>query len=212
MTQELKLSEMQAQGITSEMIDAFASERRDWLHRQVMVEQTKDHEDEMQRWANHPAPMGLPLVMACVDDQGKPDYVFIDDTQEVKEKDFVQEQDKLFSLVAQTAQVERFKVIPRGKDRLIQLHEFRIQASDAITAQKNIEEWVKEEYKYTQSELTAAVEAARDLADHAFMTDLKVIKDQLIAINWWEAEQHSEIADLTVNTIDAWKMAPYKAK
>lgn len=202
MTRELKLSDMKSFGITAEMIENYASECRDWLHRQVMVEQTKNEEDETKRWANHPAPMAVPLIVSCVNAEGNSDYVVIDDTIEVLAKEFPLKQDALFRQIADIEQVEKYKLIPKGKERLIDLHEKRIRDADNAIALKTLG---------TPEEIMKAVVSARDPTDQQFLDELASIRNQLTAIDWWAAEQHSAIGDLTIDTIDTWKITPYKA-
>lgn len=206
MTQKLSLATMLQNGITDKMIQDYATELKDWLHRQVMIEDTKDHPDESQRWAQCPKPEAHPLVMKAVNENGDIDYQTIDDTQPLKDAAFAKKKADLFNQVVEIEQKEKSRIMPDGKIRLIGLHEQRIIVEDAVRRNAIILE-----DKVEAKDIEPLVISTRPTEDHEFMIQLNKIKEEITAVNWWGAERFSEIADLTEDTIDNWKMMPYKA-
>lgn len=186
----LSLVQMQAQGVTESMIAEYANEVKLWRRQNIMVEQTKDHEDETQRWTPYPAPVANPMIMEAVDEKGEIAYTIEDDTQALLDEQFDKKRQALFQLINDKEKSELAKIIPPGKGRLIQMHEQRILSEDNM----NIE---KTDYK-------------RPEEDQNFMDELTKIKADIMAVQWWAAEQLSEIADLTEENIDAWKPADLK--
>lgn len=206
MTQKLSLVAMLQNGITDKMIQDYATELKDWLHRQMMIEDTKNHPDESQRWTQCPKPEAHPLVMNAVNEYGDIDYQTIDDTHPLKDAAFAKKKADLFNQVVEIEQKEKSRIMPDGKIRLIGLHEQRIIVEDAVRRNAIILE-----DKVEAKDIEPLVISTRPTEDHEFMTQLNKIKEEITAVNWWGAERFSEIADLTEDTIDDWKMIPYKA-
>lgn len=188
MTVKISMMDMLKVGLTEPDIHKFSAELREWYRREKLVESTKDHKDENQRWAPCPAPTAHPLIVSALNAGGYPDYEVVDDTHPFIEQVLKEKKQKLFNEVARIEQDEMRKLIPDGKGRLITMHKNRILMDD---------------YDNRHEE---GYERPKD--DEAFMQELSVIERKQKAIEWWAAEQHSEIADLTEETIDDWYMGP----
>jgi hypothetical protein len=91
-------------------------------------------------------------------------------------------------------------IIPSGKHRA---HHFRREDINAADAKRQNEIAAKKK-KLDPDELTRAVIAGRPAEDAAFLADHDAKMDSIRAISRHGALLHSEIEDLTADTIDKW--------
>lgn len=207
MTYVIKLSAATALGIQDidAAIKAFADEVKAWNHRNEMVEKTKDYENVLERWTPCPAPSAHELIMKAVDAEGNISYTGEDDTQALKEIEFSHKKMALFQIVSNAEASERAKIVPPGKERLWRMQEEDVQIRDA----KVIQTETKKKKSIDPLKLRDIVDKKRTAGDKKHMVAQNERRETLRKIARWAAEQHADIEDLTMDTIDDWQMVPF---
>lgn len=177
MKNQLLLSAMKEQNIKPEDIQEYAREKKAWLKQEEMVK------SGVEGYVSYPHPIHHPWIVSAVDEKGEIVCGVTDDTKEVeaieKLRTFEDKKSGLIVFIANKEKEEKLKILPSGKERLMNLHIERI-----MTADPNV---------------------VRSKDDEDFMSEVDNMKKTLKKIDWWAAEQLSEIADLTEENIDSWK-------
>lgn len=211
MTEQISKLMMVNLGITEDNIQGFAREKRDWLEHERKVDETKNlQDDDPAKYAWFPAPRAHPLIMSVVSEEGIADYEIVDDMYIRDDEEFAKKKSSLFNKVAEIERIEGEKLVPPGKGRLMNLHEQRIQEEDNVRTSDIANDRMSKKMLIIPDEITALAIASRRPEDAQFMTQMKAMRAELKAIEWWAAEQQSLIADLTPETIDAFEVAPYE--
>lgn len=211
MTEQISKLMMVNLGITEDNIQGFAREKRDWLEHERKVDETKNlQDDDPAKYAWFPAPRAHPLIMSVVSEEGIADYEIVDDMYVRDDEEFAKKKSSLFNKVAEIERIEGEKLVPPGKGRLMYLHEQRIQEEDRVKTANIVSDRVNKQKSISPDDVEALVKASRPKADADFMSQMEKVKNAIKDIEWWAAEQHSVIADLTPETIDAFEITPYE--
>lgn len=207
MTCIIKLSLAKSWGIEDidTAVKAFADEVRAWNYRNTMVKETESCENEAERWTSCPAPNTNPMIMNAVDADGNIDYVIEDDMQTLRDAEFAQKKNVLFQYITNAEAFERAKIVPPGKERLWLMQEEDIQIKDAKVVQAE----TKKKKTIDPLKLRDIVIKKRTAEDKRHMIAQDKRRETLRKIARWAAEQHADIEDLTIDTIDAWQMVPF---
>lgn len=213
MTHQISLMKMKMIGLENieDLIYNFAKEKQEWVEREILVEKTKDEEDPTKKYASYPPPTAHGEVMAAVNESGDPDYEIVDDMHVLNAAIFIGKKNELFNLVSKTENDEKQKVVPAGKERFWRLKEQSILDMDSVVRRQVQIDYYNKEEEVDILKLEEYIIQQRTPENQKFMEAQAERADQLKHIDLWGAEQHSEIADLTDETIDTWKMKPYSA-
>lgn len=117
----------------------------------------------------------------------EPDYEIVPPSIE-------QRKEKLFAQVSAAEQDATRAVVPAGKIRAFQFREQDIRKADQA--------------RYVAAAPMIPTEQ-RPEADTRFLEEQAAREDRRNEIQRWAASLHSDIEDLTADTIDAWEMTPF---
>jgi hypothetical protein len=196
-------------------VAAHALEMRNWRAHMARVEvDEKNNVAPIDRHVAHPRPGAHPLVEAAVNEHDIADYEVVDDGPtpaqilEAKKTD-------LYVAVSRAEQAAIDAIMPRRRHRLFVLREAAIRQAD----QAVIQELTKKRGMLASAAaavgLTKAVDLSVDVERRRPADDTKFIGEQVArqrkidAIHRAAAQAHNDIEDLTLETIDAWKMPPF---
>jgi len=148
------------------------------------VDETRHLTDETKRYAPYPFPTAHEVILSAVSTSGRVDYEIIDDTtSSIVELSLQEKKDKLFQDVDQETMRLKREIVPQGKERLL-----------TMKANKTF----------------MVIEEERSEEDTTFLNEFNNKKSKLEALDWWNAELHDQIADLTEENIDTWKIPSHK--
>lgn len=183
----------------------------------VELQQYDTHMDMVSRQLAdpYPPPTAHPLIVAAirVNETGSPkyspDFTIEDDLPteaEVLAAQLKAKQDRLFHVVAQMENAAADAVSPRGKRRLQSILENDVRSAE-IEKLGRLRKSAKP--GTSDDDLRATVEKSRSRPDAELLQRQDATRARLTAIDRHGAELHSQIEDLTLETIDAWKPEPF---
>lgn len=198
----------------------FAESMRNWRDHMGRVSLDESNGvTGMQKHVGYPRPVAKDLVDAAVDEDGNPDYEIVDDTPSPEETLPLRKQQLLQAVsIAENAAIE--KVSPRAKQRWLNIQEQEIRGRDLaivkgiIAKESGMLNAVKKVAGFksmSSDDIAKTVNAARSDEDHVVLATVKSQRAKMEAIQRVAARAHSEIYDLTVDTIDNWKMPEFPA-
>lgn len=173
----------------------------------------------LERHVAYPRPVAPALVDAAVDEDGNADYRIVDDTPSPEETLPLRKQQLLDQVsMAELTAIE--KVAPRAKQRWLMFQEQEIRGRDLaivkgiVAKETGMLNAVKKAAGFkskSSDEIAKAVNDARSGDDQELLARVKAQRAKIEAIQRIGAKAHAEIADLTVDTIDKWKMPEFPA-
>jgi hypothetical protein len=119
-----------------------------------------------------------------------------------------QRKERLFAQVSAAEQDAIRTVVPAGKIRAFQFREQDIRKADQARIMAEYAARAAAGDK-TQVDSDKFQNEHRPAADTRFMEEQAAREDQRNEIQRWAANLHSDIEDLTADTIDAWEMKPF---
>lgn len=193
--------------LKSQMFEGFdvavaehALNMRNWRAHMARVDEDKTKPDlpAIERHIAYGRPVAPELVEAAVNENGKVDYELVDDGPS-SEQVFAAKKNELLGLVTAVEQQAKHAVLPRGKHRLFAMREADIRSGTPKPGMlKSIA---------TAVGLTSIEEPSPE--DKQFLEDQIARRARISAIERAAAQAHSDIEDLTLETIDAWKMPDF---
>lgn len=114
---------------------------------------------------------------------------------------------RLFDQVSAAERDAIAAVVPAGKVRAFHFREMDIRKADSIRYQTAVVGLAKDVQPPDFASFTAE---NRPLSDNRFLDEQAAREDQRNEIMRWAAGLHSDIEDLTSDTIDAWEMKPFR--
>jgi hypothetical protein len=193
---------------------AHAFEMKRWrLHMSKVADDEKNNVGPIDRHVAHPMPSDHPLVEASVNENDEADYEIVDDGQTPDQVLLVKKR----GLISQVSVIENDlieNVVPLGKRRINNLRENDILQKDAKIA----EELSQKGFVATAAgalglkkpaDISAEVANRRSAADTQHLADQVDRRSRIEAIQRFAAVLHSDIEDLTIDTIDTWKIPSF---
>lgn len=194
-------------------VAAHAFEMKNWRSHMVRVAADEAaNVAPIDRHVAHPRPGSHPLVEACVNENDVADYEIVDDwptpAQFLAAKKY-----ELLAQVSSAEQVAIASVLPHGKRRLFQMRENDIRFNDAKLASTLTAGLLAAAATAVglkkPVDIEAELEKRRLPADTSFLGEQLQRRLRVEAIERAAAQMHHDIEDLTLDTIEAWKITPF---
>lgn len=128
----------------------------------------------------------------------EPDYEIVPPSIDMRKQ-------RLFARVSEAEQDAIKAVVPAGKIRAYHFREQDIRKAD----QARYAAAVKDAEPGTQIDFAKFIDEHRSVTDTRFLQQQDSRDDQRNEIQRWAANLHSDIEDLSADTIDAWEMKPF---
>jgi hypothetical protein len=196
-------------------IAAHAKEMRDWRAHMIRVREDENNGvTGIDRHVAHPRPGAHPLVEAAVNENDVADYEIVDDGP-TPEQILTSKKNNLMNDVS-VAEASAIAAIspPLGKQRLLSMRENDIRVADGkimdeiqrpgLLAAAAVAVGISKPV-----DTMAEVLRRRPAEDTKFLEEQADRRERTSKINRAAAQMHSDIEDLTLETIDAWKMPPF---
>ena len=181
--------------------------------KEFSAEMMKWNEENNKRLSSFPFPTNHPLISAAVDAKGAISYELVDDSP-TPDQVLQTKKQALFEQVSIAEFEAKQKVMPVGKQRLMNLKRSDIYIEDEKRSNEQIEA-INSSPEKARGAMNAALEhpdfhrKARDKKSNEFLDDFDAKRVAIEKIERWGAQLHSDIEDLTLDTIDAWTFKPY---
>lgn len=193
-------------------VAAHALEMRNWrAHMKRVGEDEKNGvTDPLLRHVAYPRPMSHPMVEAAVNENDVADFEIVDDGP-TPEQALAAKRNDLFAAVSR-AEIEAIAmIVPPGKARSFAFRETDIRNTDAKAYEKpGVLAKAASAIGITKpADILAEIEKNRPAEDTKFLADQADRRRRVAAIERAAAQMHSDIEDLTLDTVDAWKMPPF---
>ena len=193
-------------------VAAHAKEMRDWReHMGRVAADERAGVTGINKHVPYHRPTHHPMILKSVNENDQADYVIIDDSPTPEE---ILESKKM-ALHGQLAEAERIAIVaivPPAKARAFNLRENDINVADSklVIAKPGILSKIKvvvglEEKVSIMDEITKM----RPAADTQFLAEQADRRSKVDAIVRTAASISSQIEDLTIDNIDAWKMPAF---
>lgn len=192
-------------------VAAHAKEIRDWKEQMAKVKsQANDPKiSTIDRWVSRHKPTEHEHIMAAVNDDGLADFVLVDDGPS-PEQALEAKKNNLINLVTVAEQAAINAVVPRGKVRMFNIREGDIREADRTRIRPGLADAVKAAVGINvQPKTDDAIEKARPADDTKFLADQKNRREKVDAVIRAVANMLSDIDDLTIDNVDAWKMPDF---
>ena len=194
----------------------FAQAMRDWRSHMARVEEDKKNGVEgIEKHEPYQRPIASDLVDAAVDEDGKPDYVIVDDGP-TAEQILNSKKAALFGEVLRAEAAAAELVVPTAKRRLFNLQESAIYAADEKIAADLKKKKKGRIAKVWDAALgkdvdAIAVEAAdlraqRPAKDNAHLDAQAERREKINKLAMISAQAIADIQDLTADNVDDWKL------
>lgn len=182
------------------LVAHHAHEMREWrTHMGRVAEDEKNKVTGIKKHWAHPRPGAHPLVESAVNEKGEVDYEIFDDgpspSQQLDAK-----KSRLFAAVSFAEQAAIAKVVPPAKVRLFMLMENEILEKQKIEPGGLIER---------AGEFLGFSRHVQSDDEKAFMQAQQDRRARIAIIERTGAQAHSDIEDLTAETIDAWQVPDF---
>lgn len=214
------------------------SPRPEWAKFANSKNPSEDYQEAVAKWQAkldsiprpYPAPELHPAMAAAVDVDGKVSYEVVDDSP-TKDQVLLRKKMLLFETVNQAETEELMKISPPGRIRMWAIKTSDIQRADearANAAAVKVNEMVKkvniekdEKKKAKMIDEVSSIQEGmsspdfhaknRSDEDRRFIAEhqSRALRADMVAR--WAAQQHNDIEDLTLDTIDGWTLQPYTA-
>lgn len=191
-----------------------ASEMKAWrTHMQRVDADIKGGVDIEARHHPYPKPHAHPLVDASVNENDEADYEIVDDGP-TPDMLLLEKKEFLLGEVSRAEQAAIDAVMPRGKHRLFNMRESEIRNADAAFAS----DIAKKNSGIVASaknivgmgvDVAAEVEKNRPTEDTQFLAEHADRCYRVEQIRRAAAQMHADIEDLTIKSIDQWKMTEF---
>lgn len=184
-------------------------------HMKRVEEDEKNGVQGIDRHHPIPRPVSHPLVVQCVDENDEPNYEIVDDGPTPEERLAVRKLELLHAInLAERAAMDA--LVPPGRRRLFNLREAEIveqdtRTMDEIMAGKGKGIFAKFKKNPEPEEVIAAVHAKRDEKQAAFMAEQAERRRRWAAVERAAAEAEDAVEDLTVDTVDSFKLPDFSA-
>jgi hypothetical protein len=192
----------------------LAHEMRHWrAHMKRVEEDEKNGVQGIERHHPIPRPVAHQLVAQCVDENDNAIYEIVDDGP-TPEQRLAQRKTELLNAINLAERAAADALVPPGRRRLFNLREAEVsdqdrRTMDEIMAGKGI--FAKFKKNPEPEEVIAAVHAKRDAKQAQFMTEQAERRRRWAAIERAAAEAADAVEDLTLDTIDAFKLPDFSA-
>lgn len=214
----------------AEAVTQYAKNRTEW--RQHM----RNVGDDPDRFQPYPAPQAHPEVERALAEgpDGNsyvPDYIIVDDGPTPGQK-LQAKKTEMFQVISQIEQAAAANVIPPMKRRMLDIQVGDIAAADAgrrtevlradnerrLQAMKSLSSADRGDIvaineavgpQLTEDEINAEIRKLRSDAENSLLDAHLERQARLAAINRHGAQLHHDIDDLTIDTVDDWKPAPF---
>jgi hypothetical protein len=196
-------------------VAAFAKEMKDWRAQEKIAtehDSRKDiHPDE--KYVHRKRPSASSLVQQAVNESDVADYEIVDDGP-TPEQILRSKKDLLFVQTSKAEQEAILAIAPYSKQRLMSFRESDIRKADkafADTLQKPglITKAASAIGIINPADVSAQIEKQRPPQDTQFLADQAMRRSKIEVIQRAAAQAHSDIEDLTLDNIDAWKMPEF---
>lgn len=198
----------------------FAVAMKEW--RAHMARVKKDEANGVIGIDKHLAykrPSAHPLIEKAVNEKDEIDYEIFDDGPS-PEQVLAVKKNELMGAVNLAELVAVRSIVPVGKIRILNLKETEIRAKDSaviakMTAKQNgllnsVAAAAKIKKQITNDDIAAAVISSRTAHENEFISSQERSRLTIEAIGRVAAQAHSDIEDLTLDTIDAWRMPDFE--
>jgi hypothetical protein len=194
----------------------LAHEMRHWrAHMKRVEEDEKNNVQGIERHHPIPRPVAHQLVAQCVDENDNASYEIVDDGP-TPEQRLAQRKIELVNAVRLAEQAAADALVPPARRRLFNLREAEVseqdrRTMDEIMAGKGKGIFAKFKKNPDPEEVIAAVHAKRDAKQAQFMAEQAERRRRMAAIERAAAEAEDAVEDLTLDTIDAFKVPDFSA-
>lgn len=189
-----------------------ADKLRHWRAHMAKVEAEKGNDKiaPIDRHQPYERPRAHQLIEAAIDDKFNVAYEVVDDSAAT----LTAKKQMLIARVAQAEGEAMAAVLAPGKSRLYAMREARIQEEDAQRSALLVEQQKPGLIKRltgggSEFDIAAAVAEQRPSADTQFLQELQELRRRMKAIGLIAAQAMSDIEDLTLDTIEQWKMPDF---
>lgn len=195
---------------------SHAKEMRDW--RAHMGRVASDEKAGVPREDAHhpfPAPRAHPLVEAAVNEDDEADFEIVDDGP-TPDQILTSKKNTLLQAVSSAENDASGKVFPFAKRRLYNMKETAITTAEAAKLATILNSTSvlasllsKIGLRKSTDDAVAKISKDRSPEDSTHLADQADRRSRIAAIEAAAAQMHSDIEDLTLDNIDAWKMPPF---
>lgn len=201
-------------------VAAFAKEMRDWREQEKTATEhdRKTDIDPKDRWVHRKRPSADPWVMQAVNENGDADFEIVDDGPS-NEQILKSKKSRLMIAVSEAEKDAVSLVVPAGKHRLLTIREGDILAADHARRMDMAANYkppsilkkisVAVGFSDPPPDIEAEVLKQRPQADVEFLSHRSDCSKKIEQINRAVAQMQSDIEDLTLDNIDAWKMPDF---
>lgn len=216
MTVKIPRSRILDQHVFEAAIAEHAHAMKHWREHMKRVEE--DEKNGVQGIDRHhplPRPTPHPLVAECIDENDEPNYEIVDDSPAPEERLAARKLELLHAInLAERAALDA--LVPPARRRLLNLRESEIaeqdrRTMDEIMTGKGRGIFAKFKKNPDPDEVIAAVHAKRDEKQAAFMAEQTERRRRWAAIERAAAEAEDAVEDLTVDTVDSFKLPDFSA-
>jgi hypothetical protein len=166
-----------------------------------------------------PRPGAHPLVEQAVNERDEIDYEIFDDGPS-PEQVLTAKKNELMGAVNMAELAALRSIVPVGKIRLLNLKESDIRAKDSAVIAKmkakqsgilnSVAAAAKIKKPITEDDIAAAVVSNRTEDENNLISTQERIRSMISVVGAAAAQAHSDIEDLTLDTIDAWQMPDFE--
>src|SRR6185437_15000897 len=170
---------------------------KEWRAREAKVKaQAGTDIPALERWVSCPRPKAHPIVESAVNENDEADFEIVDDGPTAEQK-LASRKMELLGEVSEAEKAAVFAVMPFGKRRLLAIREREILLSEQTIKQGFLAKMIGKTSRDPAQDRTPA--------DAQFMAEQQDRRDRITAIERAAAQAMSDIEDLTLDTIGAWK-------
>lgn len=190
-------------------VAAHAADMKQWRgHMDRVADDERNEVTGINRHVAYQRPVASRLVESCVNENGLADYQIIDDGPTPAQV-LAKRKNELLNAVsiAETAAISA--VVPPGKMRLLNMRENDIRDADEAAFAAKVKPGILAKMA-TSVGLSAATDLpTRPQADTDHLEQQADRRRRIDLIQRAAAKMHSDIEDLTIETVDAWKMPAF---
>jgi hypothetical protein len=190
-------------------IASYIFEMKNWRSHMSRVEQDKNSNvSPIDRHVAYPRPDAHPIVRASVNENNEADFKIVDDMPTADQILRTKKNDLIGTVsIAETNAISN--IVPFGKLRMLNLKENNIRteahkAANDATQSAGIVKKVA-----IAVGISNPPQVSFSPEDQKFLQEQDVRRSAIAAIQHAAAQMHSDIEDLTLDNIDAWKMPDF---
>jgi hypothetical protein len=216
MTYRIPKSVVRDAGALEVEIANFAHEMRQWrAHMRRVAEDEKNGVEGIEK--HHPLvkPSGHPTVEAAVNEHDQADYEIFDDGPSPEEL-FAAKKADFNNRVMQAEADSIAAIIPPSKHRFFILRESAINEEDGQRASECLERMQSSLRKVGEAigvmkpiDLQKEIEKLRSPEDNAFLAEQRSRRERISKIQMKAAKAQHDIDDLTIETVDSFKLPDF---